>query len=44
MIGALTKDTRRRQRMASAARDGAERFAAERRIGEMEDLYRTLLR
>ena len=44
MIGALAADTGRRQRMASAAREGAERFAAERCIGEMEDLYRRLLR
>ena len=43
MIGALTADTGRRKRMASAAREGAERFAADRRIGEMEDLYRRLL-
>ena len=44
MIGALATDAGRRAGMASAAREGAERFAAERRIGEMEELYRELLR
>jgi 1,2-diacylglycerol 3-alpha-glucosyltransferase len=43
MIGALATDAGRRAAMAAAARDGAERFAAERRIGEMEELYRELL-
>ncbi|MDQ2940813.1 MAG: glycosyltransferase [Chloroflexota bacterium] len=42
-IGALSADAARRGSMAAAARDGAERFAAERRMGEMEDLYRELL-
>jgi glycosyltransferase involved in cell wall biosynthesis len=44
MIGALAADGGRRAAMAAAARDGADRFAAERRIGEMEELYRELLR
>jgi 1,2-diacylglycerol 3-alpha-glucosyltransferase len=43
MIVALAADGRRRAAMAAAARDGAERFAAERRIGEIEELYRELL-
>jgi 1,2-diacylglycerol 3-alpha-glucosyltransferase len=42
-LGALAEDAGRRRKMAAAAREGAERFAAERRIGEMEELYRELL-
>ncbi|MDQ2934116.1 MAG: glycosyltransferase, partial [Chloroflexota bacterium] len=42
-IGALAVDAGRRGSMAAAAREGAERFAAERRIAEIEELYRELL-
>ena len=43
-MGALAADPGRRRAMASAAREGSERFAAQRRVGEMEELYRDLLR
>jgi glycosyltransferase involved in cell wall biosynthesis len=39
-IAALAADPDRRRQMAHAARDGAKRFALERRIGEVVDLYR----
>ena len=39
----LAGDPQRRAALAAAARDGAERFAIERRIGQVVDLYRELL-
>jgi 1,2-diacylglycerol 3-alpha-glucosyltransferase len=39
-IGALAADPERRRAMATAARQGAERFALERRIAEVVELYR----
>ena len=40
---ALAEDPARRAAMATAARDGAERFASASRIAEMVALYRTLI-
>jgi 1,2-diacylglycerol 3-alpha-glucosyltransferase len=39
-IGALAADPDRRRQMADASRDGATRFALQRRIGEVVELYR----
>jgi 1,2-diacylglycerol 3-alpha-glucosyltransferase len=44
VIGALAADPERRSALASAAGEGAERFAAPRRIEEMVALYREVLR
>jgi len=43
-IGALAADPQHRSALASAAGEGAERFAAARRIEEMVALYREVLR
>lgn len=42
-IGALAGDEARRRRMAERATDDAGRFSVDRRVGETEALYRTLL-
>jgi 1,2-diacylglycerol 3-alpha-glucosyltransferase len=39
-IGALAADSERRRAMAAAARQGADRFALERRVEEVVQLYR----
>jgi 1,2-diacylglycerol 3-alpha-glucosyltransferase len=41
-VAALADDAPRRERMASAAREGADRFGAAERIEEMVALYRSL--
>jgi glycosyltransferase involved in cell wall biosynthesis len=41
--GALAGDRRRRERMATRAREGAERFDVRRRVAEVADLYAEVL-
>jgi glycosyltransferase involved in cell wall biosynthesis len=41
--GSLARDRRQRERMATRARDGAERFDVRRRVAEVADLYAEVL-
>lgn len=43
-VGSLAGDRARLAALAAHAREGADRFALEHRAGEMEDLYRSLVR
>jgi 1,2-diacylglycerol 3-alpha-glucosyltransferase len=42
-IDRVTRHQELRDRLAKAARDGAERFSSERRIGQVVDLYREVI-